>query len=128
MADLFENPMGVDGFEFVEYAAPDRAMLHELFRKLGFTAIAKHKSKKITLYRQNDVNFLVNEEPNSFSADFAAAHGPSACGFAIRVRDAAKAKQLAGENGAKFFDNKPETLALQTATIEGIGGAALYLV
>src|SRR5690606_7026165 len=128
MADLFENPMGVDGFEFVEYAAPDGAMLHELFRKLGFTAIANHKSKKITLYRQNDVNFLVNEEPNSFAAEFAAAHGPCACGFAIRVKDGAKAEKLAKENGAKFFANKPETLALSTTTLEGIGGAALYLV
>src|SRR5690554_3214636 len=128
MADLFENPMGVDGFEFVEYAAPDGAMLHELFRKLGFTAIAKHKSKKITLYRQNDVNFLVNEEPNSFAAEFAAAHGPCACGFAIRVKDGAKAEKLAKENGAQFFANKPETLALSTTTLEGIGGAALYLV
>lgn len=128
MADLFENPMGVDGFEFVEYAAPDAKLLHDLFRNLGFTAVAKHKSKNITLYRQNDVNFLVNEEPDSFAAEFAKAHGPSACGFAIRVTDAAKAESLARQNGAKFFDMKPETLPLSVPTLEGIGGAALYMI
>ena len=128
MADLFENPMGVDGFEFVEYAAPEPKLLHDLFGRLGFTAVAKHKSKKITLYRQNDVNFLVNEEPDSFAAEFAKAHGPSACGFAIRVKDAAKAEKLAQQNGAKFFGMKPETLPISVPTLEGIGGAALYMI
>ncbi|MDX1454669.1 MAG: 4-hydroxyphenylpyruvate dioxygenase [Gammaproteobacteria bacterium] len=128
MADLFENPMGVDGFEFVEYAAPQPEMLHELFQNLGFTAVAKHKSKKVTLYRQNDVNFLLNEEPGSFAMDFAAEHGPCAAGFAIRVKDAAKAEKLAKENDAKFFDKKPETLPLDVPALEGIGGSVLYMV
>ena len=72
----FENPMGVDGFEFVEFAAPDAKLLHVLFPKLGFAAVAKHRTKNITLYRQGECNFLVNEEPGSFAADFAAKHGP----------------------------------------------------
>ncbi|HEX7047540.1 MAG TPA: 4-hydroxyphenylpyruvate dioxygenase [Gammaproteobacteria bacterium] len=128
MADLFENPMGVDGFEFVEYTAPDGKMLHDLFRNLGFTAVAKHKTKNITLYRQNDSNFLVNEEPNSFAADFATKHGPSATGFAIRVKDAAKAEKLAKEKGAEFVSEKANTLPITVPTISGIGGSALYLV
>jgi len=84
----FENPMGIDGFEFVEFAAPaGRGQeLHELFRKMGFTAVLRHKSRPITVYRQNGVNFLVNEDPDSFAADFAAKHGPCACGFAIRFK------------------------------------------
>src|SRR5690348_2309458 len=81
----FSNPMGVDGFEFVEFAAPDPKLLHALFPKLGFTAVARHKSKAITLYRQGECNFLVNEQPDSFAADFAAKHGPCACGFAIQI-------------------------------------------
>ena len=72
----FENPMGVDGFEFVEFAAPDHKLLHALFPKLGFTAVAKHKKKAITLYRQGECNFLVNDEPNSFATEFAKKHGP----------------------------------------------------
>jgi 4-hydroxyphenylpyruvate dioxygenase len=125
----FENPQGVDGFEFVEFAAPDAKLLHTLFPKLGFTAVARHKSKAITLYRQGECSFLVNEEPASFAADFAAKHGPSACGFAIRFnRPAADVQKTALGNGAELIPAKVDTLALQVPTILGIGGAALYLV
>jgi 4-hydroxyphenylpyruvate dioxygenase len=120
--------MGTDGFEFVEYTAPNPKLLHDLFKALGLTAVAKHKTRAITLYRQNEINFLVNEEPGSFAADFAAAHGPSACGFAIRVKDAKKAEALARENGATFAHAKTETYPLKVPTLEGIGGAALYLI
>jgi 4-hydroxyphenylpyruvate dioxygenase len=125
----FENPQGVDGFEFVEFAAPDAKLLHTLFPKLGFTAVARHKSRAITLYRQGECNFLVNEEPGSFAADFAAAHGPSACGFAIRFnRPAADVQKTALGNGGEVISDKADTLALQVPTILGIGGAALYLI
>src|SRR5262249_4887765 len=58
-----DNPMGTDGFEFVEYAHPDGSALHALFRLMGFTPVARHRTKQITVYRQGDVNYLVNEEP-----------------------------------------------------------------
>jgi 4-hydroxyphenylpyruvate dioxygenase len=128
MAEQYPNPMGTDGFEFVEYAAPDATLLHRLFKAFGMSAVAKHKTKQITLYRQNQVNFLVNEEPGSFAADFAAAHGPSACGFAIRVKDAETAKRLCAEKGATFAHAKPASYPVQVPTIEGIGGACLYLI
>jgi 4-hydroxyphenylpyruvate dioxygenase len=125
----FENPQGVDGFEFVEFAAPDPQLLHTLFPKLGFTPVAKHKTRKITLYRQGTCNFLVNEEPNSFASDFAAKHGPSACGFAIRFNRPAKdVLRTALGNGAEKVTDKVETLAIDVPVIQGIGGAALYLV
>jgi 4-hydroxyphenylpyruvate dioxygenase len=124
----FENPLGINGFEFVEFAAPDPAVLHTLFPKLGFTAVAKHARKPITLYRQGACNFLVNETPGSFAADFAAAHGPSACGFAIRVRDGAQALEATVGNGAEAFDAKPETRAIDAPVIKGIGDCMLYLV
>src|SRR6185437_14221948 len=63
----WDNPMGTDGFEFVEYTAPDVAALGNLFERLGFSAVARHRSKKVTLYRQGDVNFIVNGEPESFA-------------------------------------------------------------
>ncbi|HEY5612854.1 MAG TPA: 4-hydroxyphenylpyruvate dioxygenase, partial [Lysobacter sp.] len=80
----FENPLGIDGFEFVEFAAPEgqAELLHDYFRRMGFTAALRHKTRPITIYRQGGVNFLVNEDPDSFAADFARAHGPCACGFA----------------------------------------------
>src|SRR3954465_7921285 len=89
--DLWENPMGTDGFEFVEYAAPDPAALGRLFETMGFTPIAKHRTKSVTLYRQGEVNFIINAEPNSFAQRFARQHGPSVCAMAFRVKDAKQA-------------------------------------
>ena len=88
MTDLFENPMGLDGFEFVEFASPNPGDLHEMFLMLGFTRVAKHRSKDVTLYRQGDINFILNNEPRSRAAFFAEEHGPGACGMAFRVKDA----------------------------------------
>ncbi len=124
----YPNPMGIDGFEFVEFAAKDAAGLHHLFQQMGFTAIAKHREKNITLYRQGGCNFLINEEPNSFAADFAAAHGPCACGFAIRVKDAASAYQRALANGGEAVTHKERSKAVNAPVIKGIGDCMLYLV
>src|SRR5216110_3394858 len=97
---LWENPLGADGFEFVEYAAPDPLALGRLFEQMGFTAIARHRSKNVLLYRQGDINFIVNAEPDSFAQAFARAHGPSICAIAFRVKDAAFAYKRATELGA----------------------------
>ncbi|KGM52907.1 4-hydroxyphenylpyruvate dioxygenase [Lysobacter concretionis Ko07 = DSM 16239] len=127
----FENPLGIDGFEFVEFAAPagQGGMLHEYFRKMGFTAVKRHKSRPITLYRQRGVNFLVNEDPDSFAADFAKAHGPSATGFAIRFKkpaDEVYAAVLA--NGGEAVVDKVDTRAVDAPVVKGIGDCMLYLV
>ncbi|NII11857.1 4-hydroxyphenylpyruvate dioxygenase [Oleiagrimonas sp. C23AA] len=125
----FENPMGVDGFEFVEFAAPDPKLLHDLFPRLGFTAVARHKTKQVTLYRQGDCNFLVNEQPDSFAADFAKAHGPCASGFAIRFNKGAdQVLATAKSNGAEEIDHKADTRAIDVPVIKGIGDCMLYLV
>ncbi len=128
MSDAWDNPMGTDGFEWVEYAAADPAVLQDLFTKLGFVATARHKTKKITLYRQGDVNFLVNGEPEGFSASFFQAHGPCACSMAFRVADAAYAHQRALELGAKDATAEDGPLGAGVPAIEGIGGSRLYLV
>ncbi|TDR48836.1 4-hydroxyphenylpyruvate dioxygenase [Tahibacter aquaticus] len=125
----FENPMGIDGFEFVEFAAADGQLLHDLFRRMGFTAVSRHKSRALTRYRQGGVNFLVNEEPGTFAADFAQAHGPSACGFAIRVQKPASwVAEQAVANGGSFIDHKADSRAVDTPVIKGIGDCMLYLV
>ncbi|HET7921541.1 MAG TPA: 4-hydroxyphenylpyruvate dioxygenase [Gammaproteobacteria bacterium] len=125
----FENPMGVDGFEFVEFAAPEPGLLHTLFPRLGFTAVARHKQRKITLYRQGDCNFLVNEEPNSFAAAFAAKHGPCACGFAIRFsKPASYVREEALKKGGEAITELETTKAVNMPVIKGIGGSMLYLV
>src|SRR4249919_3004582 len=95
-----ENPMGTDGFEFVEYTAPDTTLLRELFTKMGFPAVAKHKRKDVTLHRQGDINFVINAEPGSYAEGYAKAHGPSACAMAFRVKDARAAHARALKLGA----------------------------
>ena len=125
----FDNPMGVDGFEFVEFAAPDPALLHALFPRLGCSAVARHRSKRITLYRQGDCHFLVNEEPDSFAAGFARQHGPSACGFAIRFsKPAAWVREQALGNGGEAIGALESSKAVDVPVIKGIGGCMLYLV
>ncbi len=125
----FENPMGIDGFEFVEFAAPDAAPLHALFKQMGFSAVLKHKTRDITVYRQGTVNFLVNADPDSFAADFAKAHGPSACGFAIRFQkpgDDVLATVLG--NGGEAIDHKEASKVVNAPVVKGIGDCMLYLV
>ena len=127
----FENPMGIDGFEFVEFAAPAGrvAELHAMFRRMGFSAVLKHKTRSITVYRQNGVNFLVNEDPASFAADFAAKHGPCACGFAIRFKKpAADVLKTVLGNGGVAIDYKDASKAVNAPVVKGIGECMLYLV
>ena len=127
----FENPMGIDGFEFVEFAAPQGQgeLLHDYFRKMGFSAVLHHKSRPITVYRQGGVNFLVNEDPDSFAADFAKAHGPCACGFAIRFRKpASEVLQMVVANGGESITDKADTKAVDAPVVKGIGDCMLYLV
>ncbi len=123
-----ENPMGTDGFEFVEYAAPDPELLRSLFAKMGFPAVATHKRKNVTLHRQGDINFIINAEPNSFAERFARDHGPCACAMAFRVKDAKAAHARALGLGATDAISDVAEGELDIPAIEGIGGSRLYLV
>jgi len=127
-AELWHNPMATDGFEFVEYTAPDVGDLHALFKRMGFRDVARHRSKNVTLYRQGGINFIVNAEPDSHGARFAKEHGPSACAMAFRVRDAAYAYRRALSLGARPFQSQVGPMELSIPAIEGIGGSVIYLV
>ncbi len=127
-SDLFENPLGTDGFEFVEFTSPEPERLGGLFELTGFTAVSRHRSKNVVRYRQGDINFLLNMEPSGQPADFRAAHGPSANAMAFRVRDAAKALALVVERGATAVQGPVGPMELNIPAIEGIGGSNLYLV
>ena len=120
-----DNPAGTDGFGFVEYAHPNPAELHALFAKLGFAAVARHRSKAITLYQQGDVNYLVNEEPGSHAVQFAAAHGPCAASMGFRVVDARAAFERAISLGA---EPAGDGLVMDVPAIKGIGGSLLYFI
>ncbi|RQR23745.1 4-hydroxyphenylpyruvate dioxygenase [Burkholderia sp. Bp9142] len=128
MTDLFENPMGLTGFEFVEFASPVADTLEPVFEKLGFTLVARHRSKDVLLYRQGDINFIINREPNSLASYFAAEHGPSACGMGFRVRDSHHAYRRALDLGAQPVDLPTGPMELRLPAIKGIGGAPIYLI
>lgn len=125
---LWDNPMGTDGFEFIEYTAPDTQALGDILTRMGFTAIARHRSKDVTLYRQGSVNFLINAEPHSFAQAFAKLHGPSVCAIALRVTDAAVAYQRALDLGAWGVPSSCGPMELNIPAIKGIGDSLIYLV
>tara|TARA_R110000787_G_scaffold15402_7_gene47610 strand:- start:26770 stop:27918 length:1149 start_codon:yes stop_codon:yes gene_type:complete len=128
VADLFENPVGLDGFEFVEFCAPERGVLEPVFEVMGFTEIARHRSKDVHLWRQGGINLIINYEPRSAAWYFAREHGPSACGMAFRVKDARKAYAYLLEKGAEPVNVQTGPMELHIPAIRGIGGAILYLV
>jgi 4-hydroxyphenylpyruvate dioxygenase len=126
--DLFDNPLGTDGFEFVEFTSDEPERLKGLFEMMGFVAVSRHRSKNVLRFAQGDINFILNMEPAGQPADFRQQHGPSANAMAFRVRDAAKALKLAVERGATPVQGLVGPMELNIPAIEGIGGSNLYLV
>ncbi|HRD95245.1 MAG TPA: 4-hydroxyphenylpyruvate dioxygenase [Rubrivivax sp.] len=124
----WDNPMGTDGFEFIEYAAPDPAAMAALFERMGFVAIARHRHKNVLLYRQGEINFIVNAEPDSFAQRFARLHGPSICAIAFRVQDARAAIERAKDLGAWAYAGTAGPGELNIPAIKGIGDSLIYFV
>jgi 4-hydroxyphenylpyruvate dioxygenase len=123
-----ENPMGTDGFEFIEFTAPEAQSLSDIFESLGFKPVGRHRSKDVTQYRQGEINFILNAEPKSQAEKFGALHGSSICAMAFRVKDARAAYERALKLGASPFPGRPGPMELNIPAIEGIGGSAIYLV
>ncbi len=128
MADLFENPLGLDGFEFIEFCAPEKNLLEPVFAAMGFALVARHRSKDVQLWRQGGINLIANYEKHSPAWYFAAEHGPSACGMAWRVKDAAKAYEIALERGAEPVASRTGPMELRLPGFRGIGGSIIYLI
>ncbi|MEM1244087.1 MAG: 4-hydroxyphenylpyruvate dioxygenase [Pseudomonadota bacterium] len=125
----FENPMQTDGFDFIEFASPDPSKLIKDFEHLGFKAIAKHRSKDVRLFRQGEINFIINNEPNSHAKAFAEKHGAGACAMGFRVKDAEFAFKRAVELGAKpFEDSHYGEGELRIHAIYGIGDSLIYFI
>ena len=123
-----DNPMGTDGFEFVEYAAPDPLAMGQVFERMGFKPVAKHRHKNVVLYRQGEINFILNAEPDSFAQRFARQHGPSICAIAFRVQDAKLAYERAVSLGAWGYAGQAGPGELNIPAIKGIGDSLIYLV
>jgi len=127
-AAAWENPMGTDGFEFIEYAAPDPKAMGELFERMGFKPLARHRHKNVVLYRQGGINFIINAEPDSFAQRFARLHGPSVCAIAFRVKDAKAAYERAISLGAWGYAGQAGPGELNIPAIKGIGDSIIYFI
>lgn len=128
MADLFENPVGLDGFEFVEFAGPNPEQIAQVFKLMGFELVAKHRSKDVELYRQGGINFILNKEKGSEAYYFGQEHGNAAAGMGFRVKNAHKAYEYVLSKGAKPMDIPTGPMELRLPAIKGIGGAPIYLI
>lgn len=120
------NPAGTDGFEFVEFAHAEPEKLEALFSQMGYVKVAKHKTKAISIWRQGDINYVVNAEPGSHAMQFVDEHGPCAPSMAWRVVDAKHAFEHAVAKGATPYLSDDRTL--DVPAIVGIGGSILYFI
>ena len=121
-----ENPLGLSGVEFVEFATPDVGYMDEVFLGLGFSKLRRHQGKDITLYQQNAINFLLNDEAQGPARNFSNLHGPSISAMGWRVGDADFALSEAVKRGARAVADKDKDLPY--AAIYGIGGSLIYLI
>ena len=131
-ADEFEpwdNPLGIQGYEFIEFASPDPAQLGQTFERVGFAAIAQHRHKAVRLYRQGGMNFIVDAEPDSFATRYASEYGLSICAVGLRVQDAAAAYERAIDAGAWPFEGGTVgPMELNIPAIQGIGQSVIYFI
>lgn len=121
-----DNPAGTDGFEFVEFAHPEPEKLADLFARMGFAPVARHKSKAVTVWRQGDITYIVNADPDAHAAAFAEAHGPCAAAMAWRVVDANHAFRHAVAKGATPYEGNGKVI--DAPAVVGVGGSLLYFV
>lgn len=122
-----ENPIGLNGFAYVEYTGPDSQYLEGLFSKMGFVPVAKHRNLNVDLYRQGDCHFLLNKEPKTFAEGFAKQHGPSICSTGFRVENAERAHAMAVERGARPYQEEMKS-ATPFPAIYGIGDSLIHFV
>lgn len=128
IASLLDNPMGTDGIEFVEFASADPDTLGQLFVAMGFVLTARHRSKQVLLYRQGEINFIINAEQGSFASQYAGTQLASICAVALRVKDAAMATRRARELGAWEVQVETGVMELHIPAFQGVGGSLIYLV
>ena len=123
-----ENPLGLDGIEFLEFCAHDEKYLIKKFQQFGMTEVAHHKSLALKLFRQNDIHMVINQTENSFASEFKKMHGPSICGMGMRVKNAKLAFELAVKRGARPFAGNENASAWNLPAIFGIGDSLVYFV
>ena len=122
------NPLGLDGIEFIEYATTKPQALGQVLEMMGFRPVARHRSREVLLYRQGELNIVVNAHPSDAQG---ASHGsdvPTISAMALRVRDARAAYHYVLERGAWSVPTHAEVMELNIPAIHGAGGSRIYFV
>lgn len=129
MAPSTNNPVGILGFEFVEFATPNFEGLHKLFSDLGFSRTMSHTQMKADYYNQGDIHFIINRENGSFAESFMKQHGPCACATGWRVEDAQKAFEIAISRGARPAPQSDYVRnGRKIPAILGVGDSVIYFI
>jgi 4-hydroxyphenylpyruvate dioxygenase len=118
------NPVGLDGVEFIEYATARPQALGHVLEMMGFRPVARHRSREVLLYRQGDINIVVNAHPGDANGE----DTPAISAVALRVRDARAAYRYVLERGAWEVPTHPEAMELNIPAIHGAGGSRIYFV
>ncbi len=122
------NPLGLDGIEFIEYATSQPQEFGSLLRKMGFSLVARHRSREVLLYRQGSMNLIVNAHPDALPGLSSPGSTPALAAIALRVRDAAYAHRRALELGAWDMPTRASAMELNIPGIHGVGDSLIYLV
>jgi 4-hydroxyphenylpyruvate dioxygenase len=122
------NPLGLDGIEFIEYATSQPQAFGTLLQKMGFSAVARHRSREVVLYRQGSMNLIVNAHPDALPGMSAPGSTPALAAIALRVRDAAHAYRHALDLGAWEMPTRASAMELSIPGIHGVGDSLIYFV
>src|SRR5260370_22005993 len=122
------NPLGLDGIEFIEYATSQPQAFGTLLQKMGFSAVARHRSREVVLYRQGPMNLIVNAHPDALPGLSAPGSTPAMAAIALRVRDAGYAYRHALDLGAWEMPTRASAMELNIPGIHGVGDSLIYFV
>jgi len=122
------NPLGVDGIEFIEYATSQPQAFGSVLQSMGFIPIARHRSREVMLYRQGSMNLIVNSHPDALPRMSAPAETPELKAIALRVRDAAFAWRRSQDLGAWEMPTRASAMELNIPGIHGVGESLIYFV
>jgi 4-hydroxyphenylpyruvate dioxygenase len=120
----------VTGVSFIEFAAPanEAEKLGAMLGTMGFARAGRHKSKDVTLYRQGDINIVVNSEREGLAHSAYVTHGIAAYAIGLKVEDAAATVERAGALGAQLFSQPVAAGELHIPAIRGVGGSVIYFI
>ena len=118
------NPLGLEGIEFIEYATSKPQALGQVLETMGFRPIARHRSREVLLYRQGDINIIVNAHGQGATLT----EKPVIAAIALRVQDASAAYKRALARGAWAVPVQVEVMELHIPAVHGVGNSRIYFV